>query len=92
MGEHSQIVQECLGSECPIIEEHKTCPYKLEIDNTEICTIEHSKPVHSYSEIAKILGISKQAVMYLEKKALRKLRDKMVGQLRQEGLDPSDLL
>ena len=86
-----KLIQECMGEECPFLENHKVCMYKVYLTEKSLCTIEHQKPVHTYEEIAKILGISKQSVMYLEKQALEKMKEKMLSQLNEEGLTENDL-
>ena len=73
------------------MEDHSFCIHLLEVGDERICMIEHNKPVHSYGEIARILGISKQAVMTLEKKALDKMKSRISAALRKEGLNENDL-
>ena len=89
---NDKLIQECLGVECPFLENCEICLYKLEVDSVSLCTIGHGKKTHSYDEIAQIMGISRQAVMYMEKRALEKLRNSMLEQLRKEGLSLGDLL
>ena len=87
-----RLIQECLGLECPFLENFEACLHGIDIDGIQVCMIGHQQKTHSYDEIARIMGITRQAVMYLEKKALEKMKANIERQLKKEGLTIRDIL
>lgn len=91
MGKETSGIQECLGKECPFLEDHNICVHKLRLDEVDICMLAHDNRVHTHEEIAKIMGISKQHVINLENKALDKMKRAIACQLKEDGLEVNDL-